>query len=480
MNKKNLILTTSLVLALALTVGAADIQINTAAQAPQAPASDSELYYHAIPSTPAGGQAIKVVESNDDTDYVIKAFKMKHKGIVNEIRAILERSIQKENGKSKSIVNNVNGDEYLIVTVPSFQLPYIEAVIEQLDAEGTKFAGGGTERFVYYCKNRLATDLQKYVVATMGSGHGEVVPDNLTGRIMINDAPSCAKTVKNWLPYFDVAPQQIRLECQIIEIENSDDFNFGLALEAWKEALPESVDMTLDWDNRTQGNAPGPEGWARYIAQNVKFSGMRPKAMANFINYLVRNGHAKVLSSPEAVALNGQTTIIESVDNVNYKGYNSDPNKSLDKQVQSGVILEITPIIGTESIWLEVNAEVNSVVGWTTGALPIVNTRRTSATVGVVSGETSTISGLKREYITKSDERVPVLGYIPLLGYVFRHEVDVKRDSEIVILVTPYDISKDLKHGQEKVEAFEKEYKAESEEGAVERFVDRVILNKVD
>lgn len=478
MNKKSFLLITSLVLAFGLSVGAADIQINTPAQTPQAPAGDAELYYHAIPSTPAVGQAIKVVESNDDTDYIVKAFKMKNKGIVYEIRSILERTIQKENGKSKSIVNNVNGDEFLIVTAPSFQMPYIEAVINEIDTEGTKFAGGGSDRFVYYCKNRLASDLQKYILATMGSGHGEVVADDLTGRIMMNDAPSCANTVRKWLPYFDVAPQQIRLECQIIEIENSDDFNFGLALEAWKEALPESVDMTLDWDQKTNGNTPGPEGWARYIAQNVKFSGMRPKAMANFINYLVRNGHAKVLSSPEAVALNGQTTVIESVDNVNYKGYNSDPNKALDKQVQSGVILEITPIIGTESIWLEINAEVNSVVGWTTGALPIVNTRKTSATVGVVSGQTSTISGLKREYITKSDERVPVLGYIPLLGYVFRHEVDVKRDSEIIILVTPYDISKDIQNGTEKVEAFEKEYKEEVEKGAVDRFVDRVILNK--
>ena len=478
MNKKSFLLITSLVLAFGLSVGAADIQINTPAQTPQAPAGDAELYYHAIPSTPAVGQAIKVVESNDDTDYIVKAFKMKNKGIVYEIRSILERTIQKENGKSKSIVNNVNGDEFLIVTAPSFQMPYIEAVINEIDTEGTKFAGGGSDRFVYYCKNRLASDLQKYILATMGSGHGEVVADDLTGRIMMNDAPSCANTVRKWLPYFDVAPQQIRLECQIIEIENSDDFNFGLALEAWKEALPESVDMTLDWDQKTNGNTPGPEGWARYIAQNVKFSGMRPKAMANFINYLVRNGHAKVLSSPEAVALNGQTTVIESVDNVNYKGYNSDPNKALDKQVQSGVILEITPIIGTESIWLEINAEVNSVVGWTTGALPIVNTRKSSATVGVVSGQTSTISGLKREYITKSDERVPVLGYIPLLGYVFRHEVDVKRDSEIIILVTPYDISKDIQNGTEKVEAFEKEYKEEVEKGAVDRFVDRVILNK--
>ena len=478
MNKKSLLLTTSLVLAFGLSVGAADIQINTPAQTLQAPAGDADLYYHAIPSTPAVGQAIKVVESNDDTDYIVKAFKMKHKGIVFEIRTILERTIQKENGKSKSIVNNINGDEYLIVTAPSFQMPYIEAVINEIDTEGTKFAGGGSDRFVYYCKNRLATDLQKFILATMGSGHGEVVADDLTGRIMMNDAPSCANTVRKWLPYFDVAPQQIRLECQIIEIENSDDFNFGLALEAWKEALPESVDMTLDWDKKTNGSTPGPEGWARYIAQNVKFSGMRPKAVANFINYLVRNGHAKVLSSPEAVALNGQTTVIESVDNVNYKGYNSDPTKTLDKQVQSGVVLEITPVIGTESIWLEINAEVNSVVGWTTGALPIVNTRRTSATVGVVSGQTSTISGLKREYITKSDERVPVLGYIPLLGYVFRHEVDVKRDSEIIILVTPYDISKDIQNGAEKVDAFEKEYKEEVEKGAVDRFVDRVILNK--
>ncbi|MBR5946286.1 hypothetical protein IKZ80_04290, partial [bacterium] len=381
MNKKTLLLITSLVLAFGLSAGAADIQINTSAQTPQAPAGDADLYYHAIPSTPAVGQAIKVVESNDDTDYIVKAFKMKHPGIVFEIRTILERTIQKENGRSKSIVNNINGDEYLIVTAPSFQMPYIEAVINEIDQEGTKFAGGGSDRFVYYCKNRLASDLQKYILATMGSGHGEIVADDLTGRIMINDAPSCANTVRTFLPYFDVAPQQIRLECQIIEIENSDDFNFGLALEAWKEALPESVDMTLDWNKDSHGNSPGPDGWARYIAQNVKFSGMRPKAVANFINYLVRNGHAKVLSSPEAVALNGQTTVIESVDNVNYKGYNSDPEKTLDKQVQSGVILEITPIIGTESIWLEVNAEVNSVVGWTTGALPIVNTRKTSATV---------------------------------------------------------------------------------------------------
>ena len=56
--------------------------------------------------------------------------------------------------------------------------------------------------------------------------------------------------------------------------------------------------------------------------------------------------------------------------------------------------------------------------------------------------------------------------------------MDVKRNSEIIIVVTPYDVSKDILNGSEKIEEFEKQYKEEVEKGAVDRFVDRVILNK--
>lgn len=467
----------SLLTAGALFATEINVQMPEAASAP-APAGDAKTYYHAIPSTPAVGQSLKVVESNDDTDYIVKAFKMKNPGIVYEIRAILERTVQKEGGKMKSIVNKVNGDEYLVVTCPDFQMPYIEAVVKELDEVGTKFAGGGTERYTYECKNRLGSDLKEFLEKTLTSGYGECIIDDAVGKIHVNDAPSSVNTVKRFLPLFDVAPSQVRIECQIIEVENSDDFNFGLALEAWKNALPESVDMTIDWDKKNNGNNGSPDGWARTIAQNIQLSGMRPKAMANFVNYLVRKGDAKVLSSPVAVALNGQTTVLESTDNVNYKGYNGDPNQLLDCQAQSGVILKIRPIIGTESISLDVKAEVKSVVGWTTGGLPIINTRNTEATVGVKDGEQMTVSGLRREYITKSDERVPLLGSLPLLGYFFRHEIDVKKNSEIIIMLTPYQVTRNRDREEQMVKDFEKQFEEELSRTEMDKFVDRVIYNE--
>ena len=109
----------------------------------------------------------------------------------------------------------------------------------------------------------------------------------------------------------------------------------------------------------------------------------------------MRNGKAEGLSSPTVVAMNGQEATIASLDNINYKAF-SEKTETLDKQAQTGVALTITPTIGEETITLDIEAEVNSVVGWSSGGLPIVNTRSTSANVVLESNELFTLSGLKK------------------------------------------------------------------------------------
>lgn len=107
--------------------------------------------------------------------------------------------------------------------------------------------------------------------------------------------------------------------------------------------------------------------------------------------------------------------------------------------------------------------------------LPIINTRNTSASVNVRPNETITISGLRRDYVTRSDERVPILGYIPLVGYLFRHEIDVQRNSEILILLTPCEVGRDDQREHHMVDDLKV---AGEEESAINKFVDKVILNK--
>ena len=453
---------------------AANTQINLPASATPAP-EKAGTYYHAVPASPGVGQAVRIVESNDDTDYIVKVFPLKNADGAFEIVGILKAAIDAEKGDIRASINDETEEASLIVTAPDFQMPYIEAAIEKLDKKGVSFDNDGTETLVYTFKHRQGKDLAEVVEDTMLSGYGDIVIDEDLNQVIINDTPTSLATVQELIPKFDVPTRQVRIECEIVEVENSDDFNFGLALEAWKEALPESVDMTIDWNKEHAGNNVSPDGWARTIARNIQLSGMRPKAVANFINYLVRRGDAKVLSRPVLVVNNGKEATVESVDNVNYKGYNSDPENTMDKQAETGVSVSITPNLAAESMNLEVAASVNSIVGWTTGGLPIINTRNTSASVNVRPNETITISGLRRDYVTRSDERVPVLGYIPLIGYLFRHEIDVQRNSEILILLTPCEVGRDDQREHHMVDDLKV---AGEEESAINKFVDKVILNK--
>lgn len=443
--------------------------------------NDGKLYYNAIPSTPAAGTAVKVIDSKDDTDFLIKAYRLQTKGIASEIAEYLTTAVAKEQGKVEVSVNTRTGEEILLVTAPVFQYPYLESVITSLDSDGVKYRKDGTKIGTYKPKNRLASELDRLTTEALASKFAITYADDTVNTIYYLDAPSYFDATINTFAAFDVPPEQVRIEAQIVEIEQGDDFNFGLALEAWKEALPESVDMQLDFA-QSKGRADlnmSPDSWARYAAQSVLIQGMRPKAAANFINYLVRTGHAKLLSSPTVVAQNGRQATISSLDNVSFKAY-STPDAPLNKQASTGISLAITPTIGAETISLHIDASVNSLVGWGSGNDPIINTRATTAHVVLTDGELFTLSGLRKDTLAKSDERVPVLGSIPLVGYAFRHEIDVKKSSEIIVLLTPHKVTSSNGAEQRERELLqsvsdEKEQPARS---GAEQFVDRVIFNK--
>ena len=443
--------------------------------------NEGKLYYNAIPSTPAAGTAVKVIDSKRDIDYLIKAYRLKTKGIAAEVAQYLRTVVNKADGKVEVSVNTKTTDEVLLVTAPEYQFPYVEAVIAALDHQGTKYYEDGTKLGAYKAKNRLASELGALAVQALASKDAIAYADDRVNTIYYADSPSYFDGTLETFKSFDVPPEQVRIEAQIVEIELDNDFNFGLALEAWKEALPENVDLQLDFaqsKGRADLNA-SPDSWARYAAQSVLIQGMRPKAAANFINYLVRTGHAKVLSSPTVVAQNGRQATISSLDTIAYKSYTS-PDKPLSKQGSIGISLTITPVIGSDTLQLSINATVSSLVGWGSGNDPLINARATTADVVLKDGELFTLSGLRKDTLAKEDERVPVLGAIPLVGYFFRHEIDVKKSSEIIVLLTPHKVTP-ANSAEERERSLLQSVSSEAGQPApsgAEQFVDRVILNK--
>jgi len=445
------------------------------------PFVDGELYYNAMPSTPAQGTAVKVIETKDDMDYICKIYELETPGIVYEIKELLRPTIDKEKGKILSICNADTLKQYLIITAPIFQFPYFEDVIFSLDQKGTRAVKSGSKYLVYECKHRLASELQQLLDGTLLSGYGNLVIDDTVNKIILKDSPSWTDHAANYLPMFDVPPKMVRVEAEIIEIEAGENFDFGLALEAWKEALPEEINMDIDWNEGKSGGGGGPSGWARSIAQAVRINGMRPKAMANFINYLVRTGNAKVVSTPTIVAMNGKEGTIASRDTVSYTSY-STPDEPLHKQTEVGLELKIKPVIGSETISLDITATINSLIGYSESGAPIINSRETTADVILEDGELFALSGLKKDMISKMNSGVPILQRIPLIGYFFRHEIDVKSTKEIIVFLTPKKVTS--KTGVEDRErkllnSVKTEINQSSKSGS-KQFVDRVLLNKID
>lgn len=445
------------------------------------PFRDGELYYNAMPSTPAQGTAVKVIETHDDMDYICRIYELSTPGIVYEIKELLRPTIDKENGKILSICNADTLKQYLIVTAPIFQFSYIEDVIFSLDQPGTRAVKSGSKYLVYECKNRLASELVELLEGTLLSGYGDLVIDDTVNKIIIKDSPSWIEHSANYLPMFDISPKMVRVEAEIIEIEAGENFNFGLALEAWKEALPEEVNMDIDWHEDKSGGGGGPSGWGRSIAQAVRINGMRPKAMANFINYLVKTGNAKVISTPTIVARNGKIGIIASRDTISYTSYSS-PEEPLNKQTEAGLVLSIKPIIASQTITLDITATIDSLIGYADSGDPIINSRRTTADVVLKDGELFALSGLRKDLISKSNSGVPILQKIPLLGYFFRHEIDVKSTKEIVIFLTPKRVtsSTSVEEREREILRAAKSDINQPPKSGTEKFLDRVIYNKLD
>jgi len=157
---------------------------------------------------------------------------------------------------------------------------------------------------------------------------------------------------------------------------------------------------------------------------------------------LLQTGDAKIRANPRITTMHGRKADIQLVQDqyfiIQTGNSQSQYQYNTLQSVSSGIKLEITPFVSADSeITVHVKPEVGDVVGEGQGGLPQINTRSASTSVRVHDGETFSIGGLSIESHETTRRKVPILGSIPLLGYLFRYDEERQKESEVVIFVTP-------------------------------------------
>lgn len=166
------------------------------------------------------------------------------------------------------------------------------------------------------------------------------------------------------------------------------------------------------------------------------------------LDTLVSQGKANVIANPRIATLDSHEARINIGSRVPYAVPTSTSSNSTEwavRYLDAGVSLKIIPRLGEEGLIVtSICPEVSSISEWRTtaaGEFPVITTRNAEATVRVKDGETIVVGGLINEADRENISKLPILGDIPILGYLFQSRVKERSKTEIIFLITPHVIT---------------------------------------
>lgn len=181
-------------------------------------------------------------------------------------------------------------------------------------------------------------------------------------------------------------------------------------------------------------------------SDNAVLSALKTNGTSIKVDAQKKDELVKILAEPTIVAISGQEGSFLSGGKI-YIPTGRDINGTVTlEEKEYGVGLRFLPtVLSNGLVDLQVTPEVSELakdgsaftVGGITSVFPSVTTRRASTVVQLRDGETFVIAGLLKNNVIETVKRVPLLGDIPLLGMLFRHNEYQKDQTELLFVVTP-------------------------------------------
>ena len=167
------------------------------------------------------------------------------------------------------------------------------------------------------------------------------------------------------------------------------------------------------------------------------------------LSFLNTEADAKILSTPRTVTLDNQEATLSVTTAqpifLTTAGTQGSPGGSQVNYTNLGTILKVTPrISANNTINLRVIPEVSDLAGTITKTVAglvnqadVFDVRRIDTRVLIPSGNTLVMGGLLNDNSTKGDTKVPIMGDIPGLGWLFRSENKTQNKKNLIVFITP-------------------------------------------
>jgi general secretion pathway protein D len=322
---------------------------------------------------------------------------------------------------------------------------------------------------VYYLEHADATDVAKVLEGVVkGSGTAQatpaapgaapqqspfegsrisITPDKATNSLVIMASPTDYQSILQVVQKLDKRRRQVFVEAVIAEISLNRLHDLGLE---WGV-----VGAASDGKNASVFGQYDPQGTFATILSTLATatsSGLvtlpKVETPANFaavLKALESNGVVNVLSTPTILTSDNKEAEIFVGENVPFRGNVSISNTSTPsfqsiERKDTGITLKLTPqITEGEYVKLDIYQEISAIENTTiSGAADIITTKRSAKTaVAVKDKETVVIGGLIQDRDQETESKVPLLGDIPGLGWLFKSKSITRTKTNLMIFLTP-------------------------------------------
>ncbi|MDD3154601.1 MAG: hypothetical protein PHS41_07015 [Victivallaceae bacterium] len=436
---------------------------------------------------------VNFVNTNADPFVYTKAYKLKYADPY-ELRPYLMAAVRSRridtNEPKVEAIRYADGTGMLIVSAEEYRFKpsgngmTIDQLVEALDRKGLS-SEAGRKFFLYYPMYYDAESLRKLIVnvgiqraldgAELTGGIDTVVSDVSLNALLFYCTPSSEKTIRKLLAEYDAPTTEAQITYTIYEIDSENDGNLGVDFQAWKNGM--GTDLFAAGAAYLSGVPflPGTNG-INGISDNFTFVkdahasyiNFNPRWNTKFLDFLVARSKAKVVTSGTLAIMNRCTGTIKAVTrfpviadatettdaSTKIVGSVADGAVSLEKQttpettvknpkirvtenLEFGFILELTPEVNGKASIVKVDMRNVNLVGFRSDGTPRNSVTKLATKIMLDNGGgTFYLGGLDKSEVVRGVNKVPYLGDIPGLGWIFSAESETVKKSRLAAVLT--------------------------------------------
>jgi type IV pilus assembly protein PilQ len=297
--------------------------------------------------------------------------------------------------------------------------------------------------------------------------------DDTNNALIVTDTPIGLEMVSDLISKLDKMPKQVLIEAKLVEVSLDSALHQGIqwsisgnsngnyigAQDAASAIGPQTKwggpkSITPRYGGSYTGTPPnllpsqggsGVELPANVIYGAFRFGRITPNFMFDaVISAAAKKGKANVLSNPKIATLNNKEASINITNQIPYltteitNTSGGSVSSTKVTYVTTGIILKVLPTITSDGkIIMKINPTVSQPSQTAPFQPPSVDQRTADTTVVVSDGETIVIGGLIHDSESEYEYKVPFLGDVPMLGYLFKKKGKERNRMELLIFVTP-------------------------------------------